>query len=157
MAGQCGDCGTLGGTCFDAVSATSTIKDTGSTGSTGRHGSSNIWQRWPRTGQQGAKSGITARAPYNIGNPKTPSTLAGSTVHTTGLNLGTHGHGVGVVKAHIGGAHTKRSYIAVSPIRGKSGSRTIQGVSGVRGICFKCFGTWLTAGIIVCLVLVFKR
>jgi hypothetical protein len=157
MAEACGNCASLGGSCFDAVAVTANTQNRGSTGNTGRHGASNIWQKWPKTGQKGKQAGITARAPYNIGDPKTPKTLAGSTLHHVGLDLGPHGHGIGVVPAAIGGAHTKRSMIAVSSIRGRSGSRTIQGVTGVKGICFKCFGTWLAAGVIVALILVFKR
>src|SRR5271163_120184 len=151
MAEACGNCASLGGSCFDPVSVASNTQNRGSTGSTGRHGASNIWQKWPKTGNKGKLAGITARAPYNVGNPKTPSTLAGSTLHHVGLDLGPHGHGIGVVPAAIGGAHTKRSMIAVSSIRGASGSRTIQGVSGVKGICFKCVGTWLAAGVFVVL------
>jgi hypothetical protein len=157
MAEACGNCPSLGGTCFDAVAVVSNTKDYGSTGSTGRHGSSNIWQKWPKTGNQKRNAGISSRAPYNIGTPDTPRSLAGTTLHHVGLDLGPHGHGIGVVPAAIGGAHTKRSMIAVSNTRGRSGSRTIQGVTGVNGICFKCLGTWIALGVVLLLISVFKR
>ena len=152
MAEACGTCNSLGGMCFDPISVASKTTNRGSTGSTGRHGTSNIWQKWPKVGNK--KAGITARAPYNIGTPKTPSTLAGTTLHHVGLDLGPHGHGVGVVPAAIGGAHTKRSSISVASSRGSSGSRTLQGVTGAKGICLKCAATWVFAGVIVFLVLV---
>lgn len=142
--------GTLGGDSFNALKVSSGIKDRGSTGATGRHGASNIWQKWPKVG---SKAGITARAPYNIGNPKTPVTLAGSTLHAVGLDLGPHGHGIGVVPAAIGGAHNKRTMLAsVSLTRGRSGGFELQAQGG---FCFRCFATWAAVGVAVVLLLIF--
>jgi len=143
-------CGTLGGSSFDPVAVTSHTDDRGSTNATGRHGASNLWGKWPK---RGSPAGITARAPYNIGQPTTPRTLAGSTLHHTGLGLGTHGHGVGVVPAAIGGPHNARTETAtVSLTRGPSGGFQLQS----NGICLKCFGTWFVAGAIVLLLLLFS-
>lgn len=141
-------CSTLGGTSFNPI-GTGANTDRGSTRATGRHGTSNLWNKWPK---RGSSAGITARAPYNIGHPKTPPTLAGSTLHHRGLGLGVHGHGVGVVPAALGGPHNPRQGTAViANARDRSGARVI----APQGFCFKCFGTWFAAGVVVLLVLVF--
>lgn len=140
-------CSTLGGQSFNPI-GTGSIENRGSTNAVGRHGVSNLWNRWPK---RGSKAGITARAPYNIGNPKTPPTLAGSTLHHRGLDLGAHGHGIGVVPAAIGGPHNPRSGVAViSDSRNRSGGFVIT----PSGFCFKCAGTWLFAGVAIVLFLV---
>lgn len=151
MACQEGGCGTLGGNCFNVLAATDNTQNRGSTRATGRHGSSNLWSNWPKTGSRSA--GITARAPYNIGTPKTPRTLAGTTLHHVGLGLGAHGHGIGVVKAAIGGPHNARNETAViANTRDASGAFVI---TPPPAICWKCFGTWLGVGVVVLLVLAF--
>lgn len=136
---------TLGGNQFNALGVAAGIKNTGSTNSVGRHGASNLWQKWPKL----KTAGITSRAPYNIGKPKTPNTLAGSTLHHRGLDLGPHGHGIGVVPAAIGGAHNARTIKSqVSTQRGPSGGFELLPADNSK-FCFKCFGTWLLIGGVV--------
>lgn len=147
---SCGTCcsPTLGGTQFNSLAATSGVINRGSTNATGRHGTSNIWSKWPKTGQN--KSGITARAPYNIGTIKTPASLGGGRKHETGLNLGTHGHGIGVVPAAIGGSRNARTRtVKVSKGNvGSAGGKTLTPQPS-RRICFKCFSFWAVVGVIV--------
>ena len=136
---------TLGGESFNALGVTAGIKNFGSTNSTGRHGTSNLWQKWPKL----KTAGITSRAPYNIGAPKTPNTLAGSTLHHKGLSLGPHGHGIGVVPAHLGGAHNARTIrSSISTQRTDSGGFEITPTANTK-FCIKCFGTWLILGAVV--------
>jgi hypothetical protein len=138
-----GCCQTLGGApSFDPIGLGS-IQDKGSTNNKGRTGASNLWSQWPK---RGSTTGITARAPYNIGNPKTPNTIGGNSKHTTGLGLGVHGHGVGVVPASIGGAHNKRT-LQLSITHGKNGGAFLTPAGG--RICLKCFGTWVFIGAVV--------
>jgi hypothetical protein len=140
-------CATLGGNSFNPIATGSTV-DRGSTHATGRHGTSNLWHKWPKSG---SSAGITARAPYNIGHPITPPTLAGSNLHLHGFGLGAHGHGVGVVPAAIGGPHNPQKGTAVmSQTRDKSGARTAQ----PQGICLRCTATWLVAGVAIVLFMV---
>jgi hypothetical protein len=142
---RCNEC-TLGGHQFDAVAATDAPKNYGSTNNRGRTGASNFWGNWPR---RGSAAGITARAPYNIGDPKTKPSLGGQGRHLSGLGLGAHGHGIGVVPASFGGPHNPRSGELVREGKGGDFSFSLSG-----GFCPKCFGTWLLIGAAVVLILI---
>ena len=145
----CKDECTLGGHQFDAVAATDAPKNYGSTNNKGRTGASNLWSQWPR---RGSSAGITARAPYNIGDPKTKPSLGGQGKHLTGLGLGPHGHGIGVVASAIGGPHNARAGVIVRTGKGGDFSFDIAG-----SFCPRCFGTWLLIGAAVVLILVAGR
>lgn len=152
MACNVSNADTLGGNQFNALQVAAGIKDTGSTRATGRHGANNLWQKWPKL----KTAGITSRAPYNIGTPKTPNTLAGSTLHTKGLDLGPHGHGIGVVPAAIGGAHNARTLKSqISAQRTASGGFELLPAPNLK-ICWKCATTWLIVGAVVLVLAVFS-
>ena len=140
---------TLGGHQFDAVGAGDATKNYGSTNNQGRTGASNFWSNWPR---RGSAAGITARAPYNIGNPKTKPSLGGQGKHLTGLGLGSHGHGIGVVPASIGGPHNARAGTLTRTGKGGNFSFAVSS-----RFCPRCFGTWLLVGVAVVLIMVAGR
>jgi len=146
----CGCCDTLGGPTFDPVGGKT--QNYGSTGNVGRHGASNRWGSWPK---RGSVAGITARAPYNIGVPKTANTIGGSGHHNTGLDLGVHGHGVGVVPAALGGPHNKRTRMAQVSLgnKGSAGGKVITPLK----FCPRCVSTWLLLGAATFLILLVKR
>jgi hypothetical protein len=146
-------CGTLGGSPFDPVRATASVKNVGSTNNVGRHGASNLWSQWPKSSQN--SKGISGRAPYDQGGLKRAPSIGGNTTHTKGAGLGPHGHGIGVVKAHIGGPHNRPTNPAViSRINsGNQGIKTLQ--PGPAPFCGKCFTTWATIGFVFLVLLVF--
>ena len=141
---QC--CGSFGGT-FNPL-AVGTTPTPSSTGSGGRHGSQNLWSRWKKVGS--TSKGIAARAPYDQGSIVIPANLGGGTKHNTGMSLGAHGHGIGVVKAAIGGPHNKQT--SASNIMNIGGNRTLVPAFP---LCRKCFGTWLAVFGVVLLILIF--
>jgi hypothetical protein len=138
----CG-CSTLGGAPTFEPLGVGSIENRGSTNNQGRHGASNRWSQWPK---RGSSTGITARAPYNIGNPKTPNTIGGNSRHSTGLDLGIHGHGVGVVPASIGGAHNKRT-LQLAITHGQEGGAFLTPAGG--RICIRCLSTWVFVGAVI--------
>jgi hypothetical protein len=138
-------CGSFGGT-YDPLQAGATPLPS-STGSSGRHGSQNLWNRWPKTGSK--SKGIAARAPYDQGPIVLPPSVGGGTKNNPGMSLGTHGHGVGVVKAAIGGAHNKATHASI--VKNIGGNRTL--VSAPT-FCPKCFITWAVAGAVVLLLII---
>lgn len=140
-------CGSFGGT-FNPLKPGSTPLPS-STGDTGRHGSQNLWSRWVQTGSR--SKGIAARSPYDQGPIVIPPNLGGGTKHNTGMNLGVHGHGIGVVKAAIGGPHNIQS--TAVKILNIGGNRTLVTQSP---FCAKCFFTWFTVGIVILAVMVFN-
>jgi len=139
-------CGSFGGT-YDPLAAGTPLPN--STGDGGRHGSQNLWTRWPKVGS--TSKGIAARAPYNQGPLVLPPSVGGSTKHNPGMSLGVHGHGVGVVKAAIGGAHNKATTASI--VENIGGNRTL--VQNPAPFCAKCFTTWAVAGLVVLLIIVF--
>lgn len=140
-------CG-LGGGMFQPLNFNSDPQVPGSTNNQGKHGASNFWGNWPK---RGSRAGITARAPWNIGDPKTPDTIGGDSTHTKGLSLGPHGHGIGVVAAAIGGPHNARG--GVLKIKAGKGGKILVGAS----LCPRCFGTWLLIGAAVVLIMIAGR
>lgn len=145
MAGG-GSCSTLGGDTYNGIGSAGGVKDRGSTNNAGRHGASNSWRGWKGGG---SSLGITGRAPYNIGNVKTPNTLAGGTLHNFGLGLGSHGHGIGVIPSFLGGPHNPRTSFATVSDTQQDGRYITP-----HTFCFRCFGTWFVAGVVVFLVLI---
>jgi hypothetical protein len=142
-----GQCATLGGATYDPMPGLFNNNDNNSFGGTGRHGSSNTWARW--SGRSTANKGIQSRAPY--GNAAASSkykaqrlvSLGGvSSKRSTGLGLGPHGHGIGVVKSAIGGPHNSQS----SPITVTMKQGVGKVATPVNRFCGKCFGTWLLVG-----------
>jgi hypothetical protein len=146
----------LGGAQFSALNNSSTVTSPTSTNSQGRHGTSNLWSKWPKIGSK--KKGISARSPWDMGNVKTPTTLGGTQRHNTGLNLGPHGHGIGVVHSNFGGSMRKGSGVPLMISTGNVGSaggKTLTPAPGV--FCIKCFSVWFAAGVVLVIILVAGR
>jgi hypothetical protein len=141
---QC--CGSFGGT-FNPLEIGSTPTPS-STGSGGRHGSQNLWSRWKQVGS--TSKGIAARAPSDQGDIEIPPNIGGGTKHNTGMGLGAHGHGIGVIKAAIGGPHNPQT--TASTIMNIGGNRTLVNANP---LCKKCLTTWLAVFGIVLLIMIF--
>jgi hypothetical protein len=140
-------CGSFGGT-FDPLKVGDTPLPS-STGSSGRHGSQNLWSRWPKTGSK--SKGIAARAPYDQGPIVLPPSVGGGTKRVLGMALGSHGHGIGVVKSAFGGPHnpTNKAFT----VQNIGGNKTLVPASP---LCLKCFWTWFAAGVVVLLLISFS-
>ena len=138
MNNQC--CGSFGGTFNPLVPGSTPLPS--STGSSGRHGSQNTWMRWPKTGSK--SKGISARAPYDQGPIELPPSLGGSTKRNTGMALGPHGHGIGVVKAAFGGPHNPQT--KASKVVNIGGNKTL---IPAFPFCIKCFTTWAIVGVVL--------
>lgn len=168
-------CETLGGEKFNALSATFNPVNKSSLGDAGRHGVKNTWARW--SGRSKSNSGISSRAPYGVPAvsknrmKQAVISLGGQNTHYSGLGVGAHGHGIGVVPAAIGGPHA----VARTPISIVKPTRQTSPTSGVQapmnrsqgrvasapvaagGFCPKCFATWFAVGVIVFIGILFVR
>jgi hypothetical protein len=152
-------CTTLGGSKFNALAATNQPVNRTSFGDAGRHGTSNTWAKWS---QKPKSLGIASRSPY--GKPRTSKKniqtatqhLGGRNTHYTGLGVGAHGHGIGVVPASIGGPHakTRTTLKVVKPTAQPSAqaasviavAKPSEGKTAQTAFCKKCFFTWATVG-----------
>jgi len=140
-------CSSLGGNAFDPLQVTAEVFNRGSTNSSGKHGVSNTWQKWPKVGNKS----IANRAPYNQGDVALPISLGGDSKPPTGLGLGAHGHGLGVMPDALGGPHAKTKQ-SVLVYRNAKGEKVIEPIS----FCMKCFSTWLIAGVAIFLLFFFS-
>jgi hypothetical protein len=154
---------TLGGDKFNSVAATFNPLNKNSFGGCGRTGATNTWANWSKRTK--GNQGIASRAPYGTAaasknaTKKAAAALGGNNTHYSGLGIGPHGHGIGVIPANIGGPHaTKRTPIAiVKPTRGSFPTGVTAAPHPTQGrtaapsttFCFTCFGTWLAIGAVV--------